>query len=130
MDIMKAVSHCVFCFFNDTATTEIYTLSLHDALPILHRARVDAVEPCPALARIYGLVQPAVLAPLRPLLLGQVAALAAEARRERPRSGLIVGPPPRSVARPLAHRRLRPLGQLDLGRYTHALAGKLELDRG
>src|ERR1051325_3678393 len=26
-------SHAVF-FFNDTATTEIYTLSLHDALPI------------------------------------------------------------------------------------------------
>ena len=24
----------VLCFFNDTATTEIYTLSLHDALPI------------------------------------------------------------------------------------------------
>src|SRR5690349_22165550 len=24
----------MFCFFNDTATTEIYTLSLHDALPI------------------------------------------------------------------------------------------------
>src|SRR5690349_23307756 len=23
-----------FCFFNETATTEIYTLSLHDALPI------------------------------------------------------------------------------------------------
>src|SRR5258707_7081933 len=29
-----AVSY-VFFFFNDTATTEIYTLSLHDALPIL-----------------------------------------------------------------------------------------------
>src|SRR3712207_9497803 len=29
----------VFFFFNDTATTEIYTLSLHDALPILCRAR-------------------------------------------------------------------------------------------
>src|SRR2546429_8697273 len=27
----------VFFFFNDTATTEIYTLSLHDALPILVR---------------------------------------------------------------------------------------------
>src|SRR3712207_7798556 len=27
---------CIF-FFNDTATTEIYTLSLHDALPILHQ---------------------------------------------------------------------------------------------
>src|SRR5690349_22226274 len=26
-----------FFFFNDTATTEIYTLSLHDALPILDR---------------------------------------------------------------------------------------------
>src|SRR2546421_9226527 len=26
-------------FFNDTATTEIYTLSLHDALPIYHRLR-------------------------------------------------------------------------------------------
>ena len=25
----------VYFFFNDTATTEIYTLSLHDALPIL-----------------------------------------------------------------------------------------------
>src|SRR2546429_5559652 len=42
-----------FFFFNDTATTEIYTLSLHDALPILNErpvsvapgARVrDAVE--------------------------------------------------------------------------------------
>src|SRR2546430_13873489 len=28
------VSHLRFFFFNDTATTEIYTLSLHDALPI------------------------------------------------------------------------------------------------
>src|SRR5258708_18802922 len=28
-----------FFFFNDTATTEIYTLSLHDALPILNAAR-------------------------------------------------------------------------------------------
>src|SRR5258708_37660072 len=28
---------CFFFFFNDTATTEIYTLSLHDALPISGR---------------------------------------------------------------------------------------------
>ena len=28
----------LFFFFNDTATTEIYTLSLHDALPIWIRA--------------------------------------------------------------------------------------------
>src|SRR3712207_7281576 len=28
------IYNVVFFFFNDTATTEIYTLSLHDALPI------------------------------------------------------------------------------------------------
>src|SRR2546429_5197516 len=40
-----------FFFFNDTATTEIYTLSLHDALPIsikagtsTHRAFTFALE--------------------------------------------------------------------------------------
>src|SRR2546430_7555503 len=30
----KQLSPLIFFFFNDTATTEIYTLSLHDALPI------------------------------------------------------------------------------------------------
>src|SRR3712207_8210122 len=41
----------IFFFFNDTATTEIYTLSLHDALPIYllnelksRVARLGAVE--------------------------------------------------------------------------------------
>src|SRR3712207_8005636 len=35
----------LFFFFNDTATTEIYTLSLHDALPIwAGAADLDAVE--------------------------------------------------------------------------------------
>src|SRR2546422_7679675 len=33
-----------FFFFNDTATTEIYTLSLHDALPIFIRLFVRAVN--------------------------------------------------------------------------------------
>src|SRR2546425_1501903 len=33
-----------FFFFNDTATTEIYTLSLHDALPILRQRCVRATE--------------------------------------------------------------------------------------
>src|SRR3712207_9195612 len=32
-----------FFFFNDTATTEIYTLSLHDALPILRNVVERAV---------------------------------------------------------------------------------------
>src|SRR5438105_15835366 len=31
---------CLRFFFNDTATTEIYTLSLHDALPILRSKNV------------------------------------------------------------------------------------------
>src|SRR5258707_6433273 len=31
----------ILFFFNDTATTEIYTLSLHDALPISHRQRAQ-----------------------------------------------------------------------------------------
>src|SRR3712207_8268387 len=34
------LNYCSLCFFfNDTATTEIYTLSLHDALPILAACR-------------------------------------------------------------------------------------------
>src|SRR6266496_4445072 len=40
----------VFFFFNDTATTEIYTLSLHDALPIWAPAsssrRASSHRPC------------------------------------------------------------------------------------
>src|SRR2546430_17234421 len=34
-----------FFFFNDTATTEIYTLSLHDALPISRVARFGGALP-------------------------------------------------------------------------------------
>src|SRR2546430_5626490 len=34
-----------FFFFNDTATTEIYTLSLHDALPISRRAAEESSKP-------------------------------------------------------------------------------------
>src|SRR5215208_5730108 len=36
-------THAFFFFFNDTATTEIYTLSLHDALPISFAVAGDAV---------------------------------------------------------------------------------------
>src|SRR5256884_5599601 len=32
--LLQFDTFCFFFFFNDTATTEIYTLSLHDALPI------------------------------------------------------------------------------------------------
>src|SRR2546427_4207598 len=36
-----------FFFFNDTATTEIYTLSLHDALPICRRRTSSLSTPRP-----------------------------------------------------------------------------------
>src|SRR2546429_6154412 len=35
----------VFFFFNDTATTEIYTLSLHDALPIYSGLEATTTSP-------------------------------------------------------------------------------------
>src|SRR5258708_20907237 len=54
-----------FFFFNDTATTEIYTLSLHDALPILAsatprsgRATARCGGPAPGGARTSGCVAP------------------------------------------------------------------------
>src|SRR6266705_5887767 len=43
-----------FFFFNDTATTEIYTLSLHDALPIAGLAVLPLV---PAVGGVVGLLQ-------------------------------------------------------------------------
>src|SRR5690349_24180084 len=48
------LSSFIFFFFNDTATTEIYTLSLHDALPIwprpggVHPGRLHPHERLPA----------------------------------------------------------------------------------
>src|SRR5438445_13683522 len=39
-----------FFFFNDTATTEIYTLSLHDALPIWFH--IDGTQPLHQLSKI------------------------------------------------------------------------------
>src|SRR5256885_10101230 len=49
----------IFFFFNDTATTEIYTLSLHDALPI-------SVNHAPSVPSCDGAAQQAVAAAERP----------------------------------------------------------------
>src|SRR2546427_5300985 len=42
-----------FFFFNDTATTEIYTLSLHDALPILTGRSASSRERGPPWSATY-----------------------------------------------------------------------------
>src|SRR3954465_4522178 len=42
----------VFFFFNDTATTEIYPLSLHDALPLVGRPAVRVEMAGPDIARV------------------------------------------------------------------------------
>src|SRR5215510_2982664 len=42
LSLVTTSSLLFFFFFNDTATTEIYTLSLHDALPIFRRHRCAA----------------------------------------------------------------------------------------
>src|SRR5438876_4312464 len=49
---MCAFSFFFFFFFNDTATTEIYTLSLHDALPICTSV---LLRPTPASIRFLQL---------------------------------------------------------------------------
>src|SRR2546426_1657349 len=62
MSICVSLCHScsIFFFFNDTATTEIYTLSLHDALPILVRARIPSHAPAPgASVRVEVPVGPA-----------------------------------------------------------------------
>src|SRR6266567_5411717 len=45
----QGMSCVLFFFFNDTATTEIYTLSLHDALPIsVRRGSPRTALPAPS----------------------------------------------------------------------------------
>src|SRR5437762_9890998 len=54
--LLQLIHFCFFFFFfNDPATTEIYTLSLHDALPILAR-------PQPPRGRAHGQGRPGPVA--------------------------------------------------------------------
>src|SRR2546422_7069669 len=59
---MRFLSCSFFFFFNDTATTEIYTLSLHDALPIyvdaLLQREKSALRPAVGDAEDHGVEQP------------------------------------------------------------------------
>src|SRR5689334_23513844 len=102
----------LFFFFNDTATTEIYTLSLHDALPISRSER-----------RLLGVSRPAGrlgehLGRLRDDHLGAVRQLVAQ--RLRPgREGAVAPPHP---ARP------GDLGDSAGGAVPGALAPEPRLD--
>src|SRR5947199_10457801 len=51
-----------YLFFNDTATTEIYTLSLHDALPIWYAGPATAPLK-PGIAELDQVVPPSLLTP-------------------------------------------------------------------
>src|SRR3989442_15748178 len=51
MHVVDPLSYLSFFFFNDTATTEIYTLSLHDALPISGRGGTGRPAAPPATRR-------------------------------------------------------------------------------
>src|SRR3712207_7259575 len=62
--MMIALCVLLFFFFNDTATTEIYPLSLHDALPIAAKTPPRIVE------RIYEALQKSLqVASVRDVLL-------------------------------------------------------------
>src|SRR2546429_7135968 len=96
--------HYVFFFFNDPATTEIYTLSLHDALPISVAGLGTAGLPLYADHHHGG-----------------------DSRRARGagvgRGRLGAGPPPRLVARPGAAR----LGGVKTEEQTSELPSRLHL---
>src|SRR5439155_10859414 len=57
---MLTLMTCALFFFNDTATTEIYTLSLHDALPISSRREFAITNPaeCAAAGESSGAIKP------------------------------------------------------------------------
>src|SRR5467141_5175645 len=54
---LDCVAFVLFFFFNDTATTEIYTLSLHDALPISRPRRQPHRSPAVDLGVAAALVR-------------------------------------------------------------------------
>src|SRR3712207_9356983 len=61
MSMSTTIYYISFVFFNDTATTEIYTLSLHDALPISPGRRRER----PPVHRATSLAVPSEIPPTR-----------------------------------------------------------------
>src|SRR6266571_8618938 len=92
---MISVVFFFFFFFNDTATTEIYTLSLHDALPISTCSRRPCLpalaEPDRAVAVAEAVQVEGALARLEPLDLGRVAIDEATEARDDVPAGVVLG---------------------------------------
>src|SRR6266496_852478 len=77
-----------FFFFNDTATTEIYTLSLHDALPIFPRFRATYQALAPAApAKLAASEMPSAVPVLRCSRPARIACTASAARTPSAISG-------------------------------------------
>src|SRR2546429_7169211 len=74
--ITHVLMSSLFFFFNDTATTEIYTLSLHDALPISHPAGKIYPRTC--------VRRPGVVRMPSPLSAAQLTTIAQELAEGRP----------------------------------------------
>src|SRR3712207_6860194 len=74
MEVMNGTDLLFVFFFNDTATTEIYTLSLHDALPIYQLLSVAAQE-----AVVFSAPTPGVPSPWSP----RIFLMAAGSKKDR-----------------------------------------------
>src|SRR3712207_8197478 len=86
---MEATLLNMFFFFNDTATTEIYTLSLHDALPIcVHLAERNALHQRGHVAAVGDRDADLAHLPARELMIGVIARLRRQVRSEEHTSEL------------------------------------------
>src|SRR5256885_17137501 len=90
-----------FFFFNDTATTEIYTLSLHDALPIYRRRTFDrlCIPRAVVLPGRSSFVARRAFrgSKAKPTNLIATRRARARVRRHYPRSPPTIGGPPRAL---------------------------------
>src|SRR5574342_1361180 len=93
-------------FFNDTATTEIYTLSLHDALPISRRA--TATPPPSALSCAVPTVAPLAFLRTARAATGSAAGAAAGTSRTARSARRDMGPPGLEASAPGSNARPRP----------------------
>src|SRR3712207_8260406 len=80
----------MFIFFNDTATTEIYTLSLHDALPI-STSRVPSGSACVS-STAWSTRASSLTGRIGSPRLVRLAATAPPARRSEERTPLLQSP--------------------------------------